>query len=112
MPILHRLTSVYKLWHETIPNLPKAARYTLGSKIDILLLEIIESVLAAAGESANGKDAYLAKASRRLDLLKFLLKMAWEIRAIDGNRFLKLSEHLAETGRMIGGWIRKSRARQ
>ncbi len=109
MPILHRLTEIYRLWHETTPRLPKAARYTLGSKIDLLLLEVIESVLTAAGESANGKEVYLSKASRRLDLLKFLLKMAWEIKAIDSNRFLKLSELLAEIGRMIGGWLKKAR---
>jgi hypothetical protein len=103
------LVETYRLWHETTPHLPKAARYTLGSKIDLLLLEIIESVLTATGETANEKTNCLAKASRRLDLLKFLVKMMWEIKAIDNTRFLKLSEFLAEIGRMIGGWLRKTR---
>jgi len=112
LPILHKLVETYRFWHETAPRLPKAARYTLGSKIDLLLLEIIESVLGAAGNPADEKADCLAKASGRLDLLKFLLKMAWEIKAIDSSRFLRLSENLAEIGRMIGGWLKKTRPQQ
>jgi hypothetical protein len=32
------------------------------------------------------------------------LQLAWDIRAIDTKKYIHLSEHLAEVGRMLGGW--------
>jgi len=95
------------MWHEILPHLPKTSRYALGSKIDNLFLETIEFILMAANSGATGKQEHLQKASDKLDLLKFFLQIAWEVKAISDKKFLLLSEHLNEIGRMLGGWIKQ-----
>lgn len=92
-----------------MPHLPKAARYTLGLKLDKLILEVTENILMAAGVNSNTKLNYLYEASGKLDLAKFFLKMAWEIKVLPDKKFLLLSGKLVELGKMIGGWIKKTK---
>ena len=107
LPIIHKLIQYYKLWHETLTNLPKTSRYTIGFKIDGLFLETTEFILMAANSDATGKSLHLKKASDKLDLLKFFLQVSWEIKAMPNNKFFMLSESLIEIGKMLGGWIKK-----
>jgi len=48
----------------------------------------------------------LQKAGIKLDTLKFILQISWEIKALDNKKYIILSEHLNEIGKMLGGWIR------
>ncbi|MBU1685335.1 four helix bundle protein [Patescibacteria group bacterium] len=96
------------MWHETLPSLPKHTKYSLGLKIDELFLGVIENVLEAAGSKPSDKCEHLHRASSKLDLLKFFLQIAWEVKAISNNKFLMLSEKLVEIGKMLGGWIKRA----
>lgn len=49
---------------------------------------------------------YLQKAIKRLDVLKFFFQVAWEIKFLDNKKYIAMSEHLNEIGRMLGGWVR------
>lgn len=49
----------------------------------------------------------MQKAVTKLDLLKFFLHIAWEIKALDNKKFILLSEKLNEIGKMLGGWFRQ-----
>lgn len=106
-PIMGHLVSIYKLWHEFTPNLPKTARYSLGIKTDSLFAEAIESIFSASYAMKEEKLAYLRQASSKIDLLKFFLQILWEIKALDNKRYLLFSEKLQEIGRMLGGWQRQ-----
>ena len=55
---------------------------------------------------AYAKKEHLAIANGKLDLLKLLVRLAYEIRVIDEKAYLILEERLQEVGRMLGGWIR------
>jgi len=48
----------------------------------------------------------LQKAISQFDLLKFFLRVAWEVKAIDNKKYLLISEPLVEIGKMLGGWQR------
>jgi len=95
---------VYKLWHEFVKHIPKTARYTLGGKIDNLLLEIIKLIFNAQYLNTTEKIKFLQKTSVKLDTLKFFLQLSWEIKALDNKKYIILSEHSIEIGRMLGGW--------
>jgi len=43
----------------------------------------------------------------KLDVLKLFLFILWEMTALDNKKYIALSEPLNETGRMLGGWIRR-----
>ncbi len=48
----------------------------------------------------------ITEAIRKLDALKFLLRVSWEIKALDNQKYAVLSERLFEIGKMLGGWKR------
>jgi len=78
----------------------------LGSKIDSLFLETIEQIIRASYSDKMEKLAFLKAASTKLDLLKFFLQLAWEIKSLDNKKYILLSEKLNEIGKMLGGWIK------
>ena len=101
------MISEYKLWHEYLKNFPKSSRYSLGGKIDQLFVEIAELLYLASYLSREKKLPYLQKAIPKLDLLKFFLQVAWELKELENKKYIALSEPLNEIGRMLGGWVRK-----
>src|SRR3989338_1395997 len=104
LPIIEKATSAYKLWHDYFAHFPRLSRYTLGTKIDGLFLETIELILLAGYARRTQKLTVVERASSKLDTLKFFLRVAWEIKAIEHNKYAKLSEPLLEVGKMLGGW--------
>jgi hypothetical protein len=83
---------------------PKLKRYTLGQKIDVLTLEILE-LLFSISYSEN-KAHVLKRISCKLDLLKVLLRLAKDNQSLSNNKYLTLQALLQEIGKMLGGWIR------
>ena len=107
LPVIQKLTAAYKLWHEFLPHFPKTSRYTLGEKIDSLFIETTELTFIAGNLYKGQKLPYVQRAVTKLDLLKFFLQIAWEIKALDNKKFILLSEKLNEVGKMLGGWCRQ-----
>lgn len=87
----------------------KTSRYNIGSKIDALFLETIENLFIAAHKNREQKTPYLNKASDKLDVLKFLLQVAWEIKVLDNKKYINLSLQLNEVGKMLGGWLKQTK---
>jgi len=52
------------------------------------------------------KSLYIKTAGAKLNLLQFLIQVAWEIKALDTKKFSTLVKPLNEIGNMIGGWQR------
>jgi len=89
-----------------LPNFQKDSRYTIGTKIDSLFLETIELIIKASYSDKLEKLISLKNASVKLDLLKFFLQIAWEIKSLDNKKYILISEKLNEIGKMLGGWIK------
>lgn len=106
LPVLQRAVDAYKIWHGSLPHLPRLSRYTLGAKIDTLFGETIELIFSASYANREQKKGIIQRASAKLDALKFFLRVAWELKTIDNKRYVRLSEPLVEIGRMLGGWRR------
>jgi len=98
------LVAVYKLWHEFLPHFPRKSRYTLGIRIDSLFIETVENIFTASRLPRDQKLPFLQKSSAKLDMLKFFLRVAWEIKSLDNKKYIIISEHLEEIGKMLGGW--------
>ena len=104
LPVIQKLVSAYKLWHEFLPHFPKISRYTLGEKIDSLFVEIVENIVVASYLSRQEKLPSIKQGLLKLDVLKFFLQIAWEIKALENKKYIALSEKLNEVGKMLGGW--------
>lgn len=105
LPIVAKLSTSYKLWHGFLIKLPRLTRYTLGVKVDNLFSDCLELSLIAGYTSRTEKYAAIQKLSIRLDLLKFFLKVLWELKGLDNQKYTTISVQLTEIGKMIGGWL-------
>lgn len=90
--------------------MPKKDKYTLGEKIQLATLEILELIISASYIGKETKLSILHQASVKLDLVKILLRLAYDIKSIDSKKYVHLQELLQEIGRMLGGWIRSTKA--
>lgn len=87
-------------------HLPKIIRFTLGAKIDTLFTDCLEIALLASYQPKDEKANIIKQLNTKFDMLKFFIKLLWEIKAIDTNKLTALSTPLSEVGKMIGGWMK------
>ncbi len=84
--------------------MPKNLRYTLGGKIENTFISILESLFIATYQKKEEKLPTIVYTMKKTDLLKFFLRITWELHGIDNKKYLVISEKVNELGRMIGGW--------
>lgn len=99
-----KLKEAYGVWQNYLNHFPKANRFTLGSKIDDVFLSAIEYCFLASYSPLGEKIPIIDRAISRVDLIKLLLQLAWDIGALDTKKYVHLGEYLSETGKMLGGW--------
>lgn len=104
-PLVIKLQESYKLWHDFLTHLPRLTRYTLGIKVDTIFIECLELALSGSYAARSEKLPILKNLSIKVDALKFFLKLLWEIKALDNNKYTLLSVPLHEIGKMVGGWL-------
>jgi hypothetical protein len=107
LSIINQTVSLYKSFHEFLPHFTKDSRYSLGVKIDSLIIEIAGLFFTASRLSKEQKLLYLQKAGLKLDALKFLFQMAWEIKCLNDKKYIIISEKLDAVGKMLGGWTKQ-----
>lgn len=90
--------------------MPKKDKYSIGSKSQSVTLELLELIIEASHSTQQDKNVTLIKASVKLDVLKLTLRWAYEAKAIDHKKYLSLEEKLQEIGKMLGGWLRATKA--
>lgn len=107
LTIINQTVGLYKSWHEFLPHFTKDSRYSLGIKIDALIIEIAGLFFTASRLPKEQKLPYLQKSGLKLDILKFLFQMAWEIKSLDNKKYIIISEKIDVIGKMLGGWIKQ-----
>jgi len=107
LSILKKSVETYKLWQEYSKHFPKISRYSLGGKIDNLIIEMLEYIFTANYTPKTEKLPIIKKSINKCDLLKFFLQVSWEVKALDNKKFSVISENINEIGKMLGGWHNK-----
>lgn len=100
------MISVYKTWYGYRDSMPKKSRYTLGDKIDNRFIQVLELLQIAMYQGRTEKIPTIERALAGIDTLKFLLRIAWEIKVFDNKKYEALSVGIAEVGRQTGGWLK------
>ena len=106
IPIFAKAYDLYKLLCGYRNGIPKQDRHTLWQRIEELSLTIIESLLLAGQRSKPTKVDPLERASVGLNLLRVLLRLARDTKAIDLKKYTQAQQSIDEIGRMLGGWIK------
>jgi len=70
-----------------------------------LALEILELLFTANAAFGFDRLNTQKQIDLKLKILKTIIRLSHDVRAIDERHYLELSEALVEIGRMLGGWI-------
>lgn len=87
-----------------LDHFPRARRFTLGERLETGLLAILEDLVDAAYR--RDKQEVLARANRRLAVVRHLWRLAYELKLLNLRRYEYGSRLLDDLGRQIGGWRR------
>lgn len=85
-----------------IANFPKDQRFLLADRIEIILLDILELLIEAV-YSRDKKDI-LVSANLKLEKLRFMVRIAKDMKYINVKGYDYFCQSVLEIGRMVGGW--------
>lgn len=106
IPIFRKALDVYKALHILRNSVSKQDRYTLWLRVENSCLDVVEGILQATQLHKLDKLPVLSVVSTKLNLLRFFVRLAYELRLIDGKKYVNLQQPIDEIGRMLGGWIK------
>ena len=81
-------------------------RYLLGSRLQNTSLDILEHLISASVCPVENKAVWVARASARLEHLRFLFRLSYSIKMVNARSYEYGAKSLTEMGRMLGGWQR------
>src|SRR3989338_3612356 len=111
IPILKKCYDLYKTFYGYRADVSKQDSYTIWQRSENTLLDILEAILFASQSSKTEKLPVLETASVKLNLLRVLIRLTKDVKAIDNKKYITLETNVDEIGRMLGGWIRSTKER-
>jgi len=76
----------------------------MGTRIENKFLDLLELAYIAYFTKKEGKSEKISECILMLDVLKFLISVAWEGKIISHKHYGEIALKLDEIGRMLGGW--------
>ena len=93
----------YTLWlTQHVEKFPRHHRYSLGITIENNLQTILSLLLRA--KYSHDKLAYLNEANMELEVLRFRVRLAKDLRALPIKSHAYAARMMQEVGAQIGGW--------
>lgn len=87
--------------------------YAAGHAVDMRfarmqnhLTDLLESLIEAVYLPATEKKPLLQKLNIRLEKIRYLFRLGYELGLYTSLRYNELARRLDEIGRMLGGWIK------
>jgi hypothetical protein len=105
--ILQRIKEAYLIWMNIVPHIPKGARYTIGTRIENVFLDLLTLSYNTYFSTKEHRLTKLNDCILTLDTLKFLIAVAWEGKLIANKQCEDVAKKLDEVGKMFGGWKNK-----
>ena len=85
-----------------VARFPRNRKFLLGDRIQTTALDVLERLIEAT--YTRRRTGHLAGANLGLEKLRFLFRLAHDLRAIDRRRYEYAARSLDETGRRVGAW--------
>ena len=93
-----------------VERFPRSQKFLLGDRIQATALDVLESLIEATYTRRRAN--HLARANLGVEKLRFLFRLAQDMRYLDPRRYEHAARCLDETGRKIGAWSKTHRARE
>lgn len=85
---------------------PKKERFSIGQKCEMLILEFLESLFEANSTRGRQRLILLQKLDNKLKIIKTMIRICFDVKALNQKKYIHCEEHLQEIGKMLGGWIK------
>ncbi|MEK7559121.1 MAG: four helix bundle protein [Patescibacteria group bacterium] len=92
------------IWLNILPHIPKSSRYTIGSRVENIFLDLLELSYTTYFNQKEEKAHNLSICISKLDVLKFLISIMWEGKLISHKQYEDIAKRLDEIGKMFWGW--------
>ena len=98
----------YILWAiPKIDQFPRKRKFTLGDRIESLLLDVLSLLIEAA--YSRDKGDLLKKANLKLEQLRYLTRLAKDLRLITVKSYTFSAKSIDGIGTSVGGWLKYTR---
>jgi hypothetical protein len=99
----------FLLWAiPTVEKFPRSQKFLLGDRIQATALDVLERLIEATYSRMRANP--LAAANLGIEKLRFLFRLAVELRYLDTRRYEHAARCLDDLGRSIGGWRKAGNA--
>jgi hypothetical protein len=85
---------------------PRGVRYGLGLAMEQRLQVLLALLIRAKYASPAGKAPHLREANVELEVLRFQLRQALEVKALPIKSHRHAIERLTQVGNQVGGWLK------
>jgi four helix bundle protein len=89
-----------------IGRFPKEQRFVLGQQIENSMLEIGQMIVHA--NKLRQKKGKLYEIDIELEKLRFLIRLAKDLKMMSISKYGHHCERLDEIGRLLGGWLKRA----
>lgn len=89
---------------ERVENFPKSQRFVLGQRLTGQAMDVLDLLVEAS--YARDKAEILATANRKMEVLRWTVRMAKDRKLFTAAQFEFSARALNECGRMVGGWLK------
>ena len=93
-----------------VDGFPRRQKFLLGDRIQRTALNVLESLVEAT--YTKQRDPHLARANLGIEKLRFLFRLAWDLRHMDARRYEYAARSLDDIGRKVGAWSKTHRAQK
>jgi hypothetical protein len=91
-----------------VEKFPRSHKFTLGDRIESTALDVLEALIEAT--YTRDRAQHLRRANLGIENLRFLIRLAADLKLLDRRRYEHAARTLDDTGRLIGGWMKAHRA--
>lgn len=110
LPIINRTYEAYKAIIDITTHTERRWRYSLGMSLENSILECLTHLIMAKNAPKTLKAGYLIKASGMLEVSVLKLRLVLELKISNATKIFQAQGMLAETGRMLGGWLKATQS--
>lgn len=86
---------------------PKSYRFSIGQSLVTASLELLMNLVDATYQARNAGS--LAAASREVNRIRYLMRLAKDLKVINLDAHEFAAKAVDEVGRMTGGWLKSTR---
>ena len=106
-PVLEKMYQ-FVLWLvPTVDKFPRAQKFLIGDRIQTGALDVLEHLIEAA--YSRDKLPILNRINLQLEKLRYLFRLAFDLRIMDMRRYEFAARAIDEIGKLVGGWMKASR---